>query len=247
MEVQLEQSPSARILKLMDKKLQDETTIKETPSHVYNPRPYQIGLVIGIILFLPVLFLARQHQLTGLQATLFHTVNNLPDGLRLPALWITEGLGMPYGIVLAVLVPIIFRRFRLAWRFLVAIGATGVATEIAKFLVHEPRPAAMLLHDIHARAIETGMDSFPSGHTAMATAMALVLWMILPRAWRWLSVLWILLVALSRVYLGVHSFRDVIGGFAVALIVISILQLLPKVIAKPLRLDNDEPLLKKGI
>ncbi len=73
--------------------------------------------------------------------------------------------------------------------------------------------------------------------------MALTLWLILPKAWRWLAIVWIVIVGVSRVYVGVHTMNDVIGGFAIGLAVVCAIRLLPPAIAKPLRLDNDKPLL----
>lgn len=211
-----------------------------------TPKAYVLGLIIGIILFVSALLIAHKHQLIGLNATLFHDVNNLPNFFKVPALAITEGLGAAYPIALCVLLPLCFKRFRLAWRFFVVAAGTGVAMEIAKLIAKEPRPVALLHNNLHVRANESGLTSFPSGHEAIATALALTLWLILPRRWRWVSILWIAIVGVSRVYLGVHSFVDIIGGFAIGLIAVSILQLLPKVIAKPLHLDESDRLLDRG-
>lgn len=213
---------------------------------LYNRRLYVLGLVIGIVVFLPCLYIARKHQLTGLQERLFYDFNNLPNWYTKAALWITEALGAGYPIAVCVAVPLLFKRYRLAWRFFVAAGATGVVMEIGKLIAKEPRPAALLHGHLHIRAVETGLNSFPSGHAAIATALALTLWLILPRAWRWVPILWILIVDFSRLYLGVHTAVDVIGGTAIGLAVVCAIQLLPRAIAKPLHLDNKEPLLKKG-
>jgi undecaprenyl-diphosphatase len=104
----------------------------------------------------------------------------------------------------------------------------------------------MLSGHLHARAVETGLTSYPSGHEAIATALALTLWLILPKAWRWLSVLWIAIVFVSRVYLGVHTPLDVIGGFSIGLICISAIELLPTKWGEKLQLDRTEDLLEKG-
>jgi glycosyltransferase 2 family protein len=207
---------------------------------------YIIGLIIGILLFLPCLYIARKHQLTGLQARLFYDFNNLPGWYTKPALWLTEALGAGYPIAVCVLIPLAYKRFRLAWRFFVTVGATGVLMEIAKLIAKEPRPAALLHGHLHIRAVETGLDSFPSGHAAVATAMALTLWLILPSKWRWVSVLWIVIVGISRMYLGVHTATDILGGFAIGLAVACAVELLPLAIAKPLRLDSPKKLLDKG-
>ncbi len=212
-----------------------------TPKAEINvyPKNYIIGLIVAILLLVPALLIARQHQLTGLQARIFYDFNNISDVFKIPALIITEGLGSGYPIAICVLAPLFFKRYRLAWRFFVAAAATGVTLEVVKMIAKEPRPIALLHGNIHQRAVETGLNSFPSGHAAIATALALTLWLILPKRWRWLSIAWIVIVGVSRIYLGVHTLNDVIGGFAIGLGVICVIRLLPAVIAKPLRLQNE--------
>lgn len=212
----------------------------------FNRNLYIFGLVLGILVFLPCLLIARKHQLTGFQARLFYDFNNLPGWYTTPARWITEALGAGYPIALCVLIPLLYKRYYLAWRFFVAAAATGVIMEAAKMIAKEPRPAALLHGHLHVRAVETGLNSFPSGHAAIATALALTLWLILPRTWRWLPIAWILIVDFSRLYLGVHTVVDVIGGTAIGLAVVCALQLLPKVIAKPFRLENESLLLRSN-
>jgi undecaprenyl-diphosphatase len=208
--------------------------------------PYFIGLIVGFALFLITLLIARTHQFSGLQLALFSAFNNLPDGLTKPALFVTEGLGAAYPIVLCVIIAAAYQRFRLAWRFAVVGGGAIVGLEVGKLIAKEPRPDVLLHHQLHLRADEPGLTSYPSGHMAVATALALVFWVILPPKWRWLVPAWIAVMAASRLYLGVHTPNDLIGGFAIGLIVVCVVWLLPKSLAKPLKLDNDKPLLDKG-
>ena len=202
-----------------------------------------IGFIIGLVLLTISAYVAHKHQLTGLQASLFHNINNenLPSVFTTAAKWITEGLGAGYAIAACILISLIFKKFKLAWQFLfVTAGAGVVADLILKPLVKEPRPFALLKGtNLHTRVFESDLG-FPSGHATEATAMALMLWFILPSRWRWLSVLWILLVGWSRLYLGVHTPIDILGGIGVGLAAVSFLRLLPIKISKPLRLDIDD-------
>jgi membrane-associated phospholipid phosphatase len=147
----------------------DKTVPKQSSENQNYPTSYIVGLILGIVIFMPALLIARQHELAGLQASIFHAFNNQPDIFKTPALIITEGLGAAYPIAICILVPLLCKRYRLAWRFLVTVGGTGVLMEIAKIITKEPRPAALLHGGLHQRATETGLNSFPSGHMAVAT------------------------------------------------------------------------------
>lgn len=207
--------------------------------HENNQTGLWVVFLVGLVLLIISMVVAKGNTLTGWQASIFHAINNGPAGLRSPALVITEALGAAYPIILCVLIPLLLKKYRLSWRFFFTTGGAIVAGFAVKYVVNEPRPTAMLHgHNLHVRAIETG-PGFPSGHMLAATALALTLWFILPRAWRWVSALWILLVAWSRIYLGVHTPADIVAGFAIGLMAVCFVRLLPSKIAKPLRLDED--------
>ena len=195
------------------------------------------GLLIALLLLIFSASVSMSHQLTGWQRTLFYDVNNWPNYFKNSALIITEALGAGYPIAVCVIVPILFKNYKLAWKFFVTVGGAGVIMEIAKHIVKEPRPVVMLSGHLHQRAIETGLTSYPSGHAAVATAMALTLWFVLPKKLRFLSVLWILLVIISRLYLGVHTPLDVIGGFSIGFLAILAVKILPKNFAKKIYLN----------
>lgn len=212
----------------------------------YPPVAYVIGMVVGILLFIPVALMAHKHQLTGIQLHIFRAFNNLslPNFVTTLSKLLTELLGAAYPIAACVLIPLLFKKYRLAWRFLVTAGGATAVFYVIKKIINEPRPYTMLQNNLHVRVVETG-PAFPSGHETAATALALTLWIILPTKWRWLSVLWITVVAFTRLYLGAHTPGDVIGGFAIGLMAVCFISLLPPSFAKLVRLDR-EKLLDNG-
>lgn len=152
------------------------------------------------------------------------TVISYVQGLESPALtpvmlsFSFIGAGAP-ATVLTVLISIylyvVLRHRRELVFFLTLLLSSWVLNELLKLLFHRARPI------IHRIAEATGY-SFPSGHSMAAFtlygALSFLLWRHIPTPWgRFLLVLgsavMIVMIGVSRIYLGVHYPSDVIGGY----------------------------------
>ncbi|PIC70484.1 phosphatase PAP2 family protein [Sporosarcina sp. P18a] len=98
--------------------------------------------------------------------------------------------------------------------FAIALAGTGILNQVLKFIFKRERP------NFH-RLIDIGGYSFPSGHTMMAfslyTILAYIVWRNLKTtgsriAITILAVFMIMMIAVSRIYLGVHFPSDIVGG-----------------------------------
>ncbi len=113
------------------------------------------------------------------------------------------------------------------WNVGVAIGLAYVVSAIVERLVDRGRPDAVLPSDTVMRAHQDGMG-FPSGHETAIVATVLILWPYLSRPWKIVAVMVCILVGWSRVFLGVHLPLDIVGGAAIACIVVGGLKILPE-------------------
>ncbi|WP_233486779.1 phosphatase PAP2 family protein [Zhihengliuella sp. ISTPL4] len=120
--------------------------------------------------------------------------------------WIGGGWVAILAVPLATIaILLLLRRWRgalfAALCFLVSAGAV----QLLKNIFGRARPHDML--------VVSDYGSFPSGHTANAATIALVLWVLFPRVWvAIVGAAWIVLMALSRTFLSVHWATDTLGG-----------------------------------
>ncbi len=130
--------------------------------------------------------------------------------------WIAV-FAVPLGIAAALLLA---RRWRSAVYAVSAFAASALLVQLLKHTFGRMRPEDML--------VASDYGSFPSGHTANAATIAVVVCVLFPRVWTIvLGAVWVLLMAFSRTVLSVHWMTDTVGGAlvgaAAALLVATVL------------------------
>lgn len=94
---------------------------------------------------------------------------------------------------------------------------------ILKFLIEKPRNPLALIHE--------NSYAFPSGHVAIATITFLLIYYLAnflknnlwQNIFRIISILWLIIIMVDRLYLKVHDVYDVVGGIFIGIIVFYIL------------------------
>lgn len=152
----------------------------------------------------------------------FRLVARLPDVLALPIRAVMPLGTLPaVGIVAGVLFAFApGRRWQAAGAVIVAGIAARFASDGLKDVFDRSRPLVSVT-DVVPRDSAEGLG-FPSTHAAVAFALAGVVVWWLPR--RWQPAAWALaaMVAIARVYVGVHYPLDVVGGAAVGVVMASV-------------------------
>jgi membrane-associated phospholipid phosphatase len=182
-------------------------------------------------------------------------------------------LGTVYMISLAVLILIGGINFRKGYLLLNLLGWSVLVMLAGKNYADYPRPIAVDIslesfreektqEDLSAlqpsrffeifspellaktRASDIGRYGFPSGHVMMITVIWIGMALLFRKRWLWaLSILMILLTALSRMYLGMHYLGDVVGGLIIGLL----LSLGFNILFDELKLDNGISLMPKHL
>lgn len=146
--------------------------------------------------------------------------------MRLRTPWLTpimeafSALATPVALLVLLLVVIAFAPGRApGWCCTINLALVVLLNQVLKFIIQRPRPEGFRL------AVVSGF-SFPSGHSMVAMAFfGLLAWFVWryerDRGMRNLLVIAfaivILMIGISRIYLGVHYASDVLAGFCVSI------------------------------
>jgi len=120
------------------------------------------------------------------------------------------------------------RFIRAGWQSLFAWGIAGFIIRIIKILLGRPRPRFMHQDQWQiGPSLQSGLDTFPSGHSAASFAVAAVLARHFPKgAWVWYGAAGF--VAISRIMRGSHFPSDALAGSLIGFLVGYILARPPK-------------------
>jgi membrane-associated phospholipid phosphatase len=120
-------------------------------------------------------------------------------------------------ISVALLAAVLFawkRNYLNTASILISLSGSAALNTLLKFLLKRPRP------DLFPPLVVESGFSYPSGHVTASVAvygfLAVLLWRSHHRGWAIFSAAWVPVVAISRIYLGVHYPSDTLGALVFA-------------------------------
>lgn len=177
-----------------------------------------------------------EHIIRRFDSSLTTMIRSWPDAMHTFFVIITT-LGSPSIILLigaaVVLWGYMSTNMRLLWSGMIVWLTLGIGAMI-KIAVGRPRPDTEYAANLHFQTF-----SFPSGHSSGAMVayglLAYLAWHLLPQPWNYIVagmlIIIIVLVGVSRVYLGAHFPSDVIAGWGLGLIALLIIILVLRPLA----------------
>lgn len=158
---------------------------------------------------------ARSRKLHDIERAIFNQVNACSDTLN-PVLYVLMQAGQFGAVPTTAVLALTFGRGRLAKRLVLAGVAAWILARLVKLTTGRKRP------EDHIDAVKvrgkrwTGLG-FPSGHSAVAAALASVAGPDLGPYTRLGAWLLVGIVATARMYVGAHLPLDTVGGIALGI------------------------------
>ncbi len=192
-----------------------------------------LSLIASLVLFIVLGEYALSSSISGLDLFVFRSINALSGNASLDAFFI--GVAEVGEIVVWLAISVVAsvfvkeKRLRITVLVVVVLAASELLSAALKPIYQRERPFQTLSGVIMAGGMDSGF-SFPSGHALRTFASSLVL-LRFRRVVGYLLIVVSVLVAFSRVYLGLHYPSDVLASFLLAYFLAGFIVLVGRAIA----------------
>lgn len=178
-----------------------------------------IIVCLCLLLFSVILFSVCKYGVLDIDNNVYNFIskNIMNDTLSSILKCLTHLGGVAFIVLLGVLCFMFCKKNR--WFITFDLVGCTVINQTIKHIVRRPRPNVL-------RLVSESGYSFPSGHSMISVAFyGLVIYFVYKNInnkylkWALISLLSLLILTIgfSRIYVGVHYFTDVVGGFFLAL------------------------------
>ncbi len=184
--------------------------------------------ILFLIIFIELIVLIKTNSIDTFDLGLYNLVtinmNDTLTSLFKSITFVGSGLAIASSCVISVIITVLLKRKRIGFIIALCVTFNSLFSEGFKYIIARPRPEILQL------ASESSY-SFPSSHTLASVSLCgiLIYFAIKSKLDKRVKIVLTILLALipfligiSRIYLGVHNASDVIGGFALAMILLLI-------------------------
>jgi undecaprenyl-diphosphatase len=216
-------------IETLKNKAHKEAKKESSPAPVRRRRGilFQLGLLALIAAFSILTIWVRETAYFNYDLQISHTLQTITHPLIFGLLKIISWAGdAPQAFIIPLILVLLLYVLGFHWEALATLAAAVLVpllNVILKSAIHRPRPAADLVHVTS----HFGSYSFPSGHVMFYTGFFgficfLAYTLLKPSLKRTLLIAFfgihVLLVGVSRIYLGAHWFSDVIGAYLIGFV-----------------------------
>lgn len=181
----------------------------------------EVLLFLCLILFIIILKSVLNKEISNFDLTVYRIISSkVSNNITIVMKSISFLGGTFFLIGLSLLLFFLFKNKKISLMIILNLSFSFLTNSLLKIIVQRKRPIENILIS------ETGY-SFPSGHSMVSMAfydflIYLILHKVKNKFLKYMItiilLLLILLIGISRIYLGVHYASDVIGGFLVGMI-----------------------------
>ncbi len=187
-----------------------------------NQKKYELKFIktaiILMALFLIISILLFTNKIVPFDNYIYESVANLiSPNLTYIIKVITSLAG--FWVLISITIILLIINQKIGYYTLINLSCVMIINQLLKLVIMRPRPILTL------RLINQNGYSFPSGHAMAATAFyGLLIYLLLKSNHKYklplciLLSLLIIIIGLSRIYLGVHYASDIIGGMIISML-----------------------------
>ena len=200
------------------------TAIQNTLKYISEHKYLSLGVYFAIFIVLVIGFVEIAEEVfegetLWFDEAILNTINSYSSAFWDAFFVIVTQFGGVFGIIaisLGILALLVNRRkYKKALTVAATVAGAALLNVILKLIFERARP------DLWEQLIVETSFSFPSGHAMISSALALsVIFICWNSRYRWMAVgvgsVFILVIGLSRLYLGVHYPTDILAGWVVS-------------------------------
>lgn len=195
----------------------------------------KITIIILSILFIIDLILVLMGVTSSLDNMIYKFIisfkgENLTNVFKIISLLASTKMIVIYNIILVI--GILISKKRNLLLITVSSITSGIINNLVKYIIKRDRPFGIAL-------VRENFYSFPSGHAMISILFfGMIIYKLIEHNIKYKKVLivlisiYIILVGISRIYLGVHYASDVFGGYTLGIILLLILTLIYERVCK---------------